>query len=106
MTVISVIISIWVVVSFFCGIGAAYTAFVSKKDERMKMIVIKSMAHSFAALLTLYTIQLIIRLALWENYATWWDNFTSGIYIHPLALCLIFLGTFTVINTRRFSASE
>ena len=102
---IMIIITIWVLFSLIWGLTAVYAAFVSKKDERDKMIVTKSMAHSFVAIILLHTVHLVMRLALGaENHAVWWSTFTSGIYMHPVAICLAFLGTFTFINKRKFSA--
>ena len=110
MTIINIIITIaifiWAVVSLAWGIKAAYTAFAGKKDERMQMIVIKSMAQSFVAILVVHTVHLAIRLALGANFETWWGSFTDGIYMHPAAICLVFLGTFMFINERRFSSKE
>ena len=102
--VVMIIALVWVLFSLVWGLTAVYAA-VSKKDEREKMIITKSMAQAFVAILFLHMVHLAIRIALGaESYAVWWSNFTSGIYMHPVAICLALLGTFMFINKRRFSA--
>jgi len=103
--IITSIIGIWAIVSLIWGVKAAFTILVRKEDERTRMIVMKSMAQSFASLLVLHTVHAIIRLSLGaERHATWWSGLTGGIYINPAILCLLLLGTFMFINNRRFSA--
>ena len=82
-----------------------YTAFIARKDERMKMIVTKSMAQAFAVLFVLQVIQLVLKWFLRDAYEVWWGNFTNGIYIEPAVLSLIILGLTLFVNKMKFGGS-
>lgn len=103
---IIVIILVICTVLFMVGVAirAIGVAFLSRKDERMKSIVRKSMAQAFGVLLILHTVQLLLKIA-WgrETYHIWWRNFTNGIYIEPVMLSMIILGVLLLINERRHS---
>ena len=97
------IVSIFFLVSI-CRV--VYIAFFARKDERMKMIVTKSMAQAFVIIFVLQVIQIVLKLVLLDNYEIWWTNFKGGLYIEPAMLSLIILGITLFFNKRKFSASE
>ncbi|MCL2218099.1 MAG: hypothetical protein FWB91_13920 [Defluviitaleaceae bacterium] len=79
-------------------------AFFTRKDERMKLVVIKSMAHAFCVLLALQVIQALLKFVfIREAYDIWWSNFTARLYVEPAMLSMIILGIALIINQRRFS---
>ena len=102
---IAIAIAILLVSLFLVGVAirAVGIAFLSRKDERMKLVVKKSMAQAFCILIGLQTIQVLLKLIMRETYQIWWHNFTVGIYIEPVMLSLMILGVTLLINERRYS---
>ena len=78
-------------------------AFFTRKDERMQLVVTKSMAHAFCVLFVLQFLHLLLRFVIPEVYGIWWNNFTAGLYVDPAFLSIIVLGIALFINKRRFS---
>ena len=106
MTVIGIGVAI-VAIAFLVFIYRTFHgAFIAEKDERMQMIVTKSMAQSFMVFFIFYVAQFIFQMISFEGYQRWWDNFTNGFYMHPMVLSLFVLGIVLFINKRKFSAGE
>ena len=87
------------------AIRAIFVAFVKKKDERSKWIVIKSMAHSFVVIAIFQTILLIFKFSNPYDYQIWWDSFTRGIYIEPAFINFMVLGIVLIVNTKKHGGS-
>lgn len=105
MTPIQIIITIIVMVlAIFLVIIAGYSvyfAFIKKKDERSKMIVLKSMSQSFIIILIFQTIQCVLKLIIsYDVYEKWQANFKAGIYLEPVMLSLIIYGITFLINKK------
>ena len=100
--IITIIVGSVTVVFAIYGLYNIVKLVLVKKDERMKMILTKSMAQAFVILFVLYVIQVALKFILGANYEIWWANFTNGIYIEPAMLCIIILGITLFINKRRF----
>lgn len=91
--------------SFAIGIRAIYYAFIKKKDERSKWIVVKSMAESFIVIIILQLILAVIKWLNYDFYQLWWKNFKEGIYIEPVLFSFIVLGIILIINTKKHGGS-
>ena len=100
--IITIILGSVTVVFAFYGLYNVVKLVIVKKDERMKMIVTKSMAHAFVLLFILYAIQLALKFILGASYEIWWANIKHGFYIEPVMLCIILFGMALFINKRRF----
>lgn len=94
---------IMAVVVFLIAISfrAVYYAFIKKKDERSKWIVIKSMADSFIGIIILQAIAFGIKLL----NAQLWSNIKMTVYVEPALLSLIVLGVILIVNTKRHGGS-
>lgn len=84
---------------------AIFMAFVKRKDERSKWIVIKSMADSFIIITILQTVLLVLKWVYNESYQQWWSNFKEGLYIEPVLLNFMILGIILIINTKKHGGS-
>ena len=101
-------ISVSVFISLIWGIKAIYTFFRYRKDERMKMIVVKSMSQSFVVLLSIQVIHFLLRMHIRDSsHALWrYNYFAPRIEVEPFALYLVILGVSMFINKRRFSVKK
>jgi len=102
MIIQAVVLSIILVLMVAVIIRTIYFAFFAKRDERMKHVVIKSLAHAFCVVFTMQFFHAALRLGMpHDAYNTWWGNVTDVIYVDPSALSLIVLGVMLIINQRR-----
>ena len=78
-------------------IRTLYLAFI-KKNERLKMIIVKSLADAFIIIMCLQAIQLVF-----TAYQRWWNNITNGVYpvIDPLFFSVLIFGLVLSINVFR-----
>jgi hypothetical protein len=100
MTIVFVVMALSLLAVINAGFSV-YFAFFKKKDERAKIIVMKSMSHSFVVNLVLQAVLCVLKLVFGNHsYAIWWDNFKRGIYIEPVLLSLIIFGIALSINRK------
>ena len=101
----SILVLLFGIFLFAICIRAIYYAFIKKKDERSKWIVIKSMANSFIVITILQMILAVIKWLNYDFYKLWWSNFKEAIYIEPVALSFMILGIILIINTKKHGGS-
>ena len=102
--ILSIAVSIVLILMVVLAIRAIIVAFLKRKDERMKMIVIKSMSHAFCVLLALQVFQMLLKFAIGlETYYILSNSFMVGIYIEPAIFSMMILGVTLLINQKRFS---
>lgn len=106
MNVTLIIFVVLVVAAMLCiSFRAIFYAFIKKKDERSKLIVVKSMAGSFVVTVILQSILLCIKMINYDFYEIWWSSFKKGVYIEPVLLSFIILGIILIINTKKYGGS-
>ena len=76
-----------------------YVAFIKKKDEQEKLLVMKAMAQSFVVVLVINIIQAIIEFYNALNASN--IRFFYGLDIHPSFLSIIILGVFIIYYKRK-----
>ena len=88
--VIGVIFAIFGVALILWIGNVIYVAFVKKKDDREKLVVIKAMAHSFVVILVLNVISFV--LSFFECFTLFMQRLGESIEVHPIILYLLVLG--------------
>ena len=88
-------------VIFLVWIGKVmYFAFIKKKNEHEKQLVIKSMVQAFVAVFIFNILYFVISSL---GYLTsLFERITTGIEIHPVVINIVFLGVTIFINKRRY----
>ena len=105
MMFISLAATLIAVALFIVACRAFYFAFIKRKDERSKWVVIKSMADSFFILICLQAVQAVFKWANYETYQHWRSALTAAVYIEPVLLSFMVLGIVLIVNTKKNGGS-
>ena len=95
--IIMIVMAVIALFALGIAIQAFLYAFIKRKDENSKKIVIKTFANSFVIIIILQAVQGIIKLL---NYQ-WWNNLIQRIYIEPVILSFIIFGIVLMTNKKR-----
>lgn len=103
--IIGITVAVFLVAASFYGFYAIYYAYLKTKDEREKLIVLRSTAHAFSILLVYYFLDAVVLFSYNEWLAWLWETvrFKSGLTVSTLAGMTTVLGICLFINKRKMS---
>lgn len=98
---VTVLVFTVVSAALFYGIHGAYYAYVKKKDERQKYIVLRSAAQAFGVALLYYALDAIVLFSMGDGLDKFWYQYFSIHSDTPIVFMLALFGLCLFINKRK-----
>jgi len=100
--IVSMVLSIIFFVFLLTALIYAIINLVSyRKNQKLKYIMIKSLAQSFVIMLILQFLHFAVQFVAYDIYMRWWTGFILGFDASLVAWSLIILGVVLFINKKK-----